>query len=413
MFDQPPRNREFLSWASVVLWSGFIFLSIPFVRDAVDYVGAQWGGEAFTYGVAAIVIIVSMGALALLLRLRRKSVASYASLLAIAGLIIYLSFEIEAGSSAEAVHFIQYGLLSLLLYRAFSHQIRDYSIYAAATVAGTIVGMIDETIQWLTPGRHFQIEDIWLNLTAVALVQAALATGIRPKIISGWPDCASLRRLCRLGAVAVAYLGLCYLNTPERIAWYTARVPLLDFIDYQRSQMTEYGFLHGNAATGLFRSRLTAEELRRFSKDRAEEGARILERYRDREQYGEFLDIYTPLTDPFLHEARVHLFRRDIYLEWARVAEEDGKGWQYNIAYWENRILEDYFGELLRASSYSWPAGVEAEIREHLRTDQIYESKVSHYLITNVSERQVFWLFLGAVLGLVLLGRYFGRRIPR
>jgi hypothetical protein len=42
MFDRPPRERELLSWATVVLWSGLIFVTVPFVRDATDYVRAQW-----------------------------------------------------------------------------------------------------------------------------------------------------------------------------------------------------------------------------------------------------------------------------------------------------------------------------------------------------------------------------------
>jgi hypothetical protein len=126
-----------------------------------------------------------------------------------------------------------------------------------------------------------------------------------------------------LAALAVAYLGLCHLNTPERVAWYTAQVPLLGFFDQKRDLMVEYGQWLGDPATGLFRSRLTAEALRRSDRNRAEEGARIIDRYRDREQYFELLEIYTPVTDPFLHEARVRLFRRDTYLERARLAEQE------------------------------------------------------------------------------------------
>ncbi len=413
MFDPPPRKREFLSWAYVALWSGLIFVTVPFVRSGSDYVRSRWGGETFTYGVTAIVILVAGAGVALLLKQRRSSAAGYAWLLGIAGLVIYLTFGLRAGSPEEAVHFLQYGMLSLLLYRAFTHRVRDYSIYAAATIAGTIVGMIDETVQWLTPGRHFGVRDIWLNFTAVVLVQAALVAGIRPKIISGWPDAASLRRLCHLGVVAVAYLGLCYLNTPDRIAWYTARLPLLYFIDANRSVMVEYGYLHGDAATGLFRSRLTAKELRRSARDRAAEGTRILDRYRDPEQYLEFLDIYTPVTDPFLHEARVHLYSRDVNLERARDAEPgDMRRRQFTNASWENRILEDYFGELLHASSNAWPAGLETEISQNIQTDRVFESRVSEYLITAYNRQQVFWFFLGAVIGLLLLGSWFGRRAP-
>lgn len=155
MFERPPRQSEFLSWSYVVIWSGVVFVTIPFVRDWVKYVRGQWGGEAFTYAVTAIVILVLVAAVGLLLKLRRKSVASYAWLFGVAGLIVYLTFDLKAGSPEEAVHFVQYGVLSVLLFRAFTHRVRDYSIYFAAAITGTIVGMIDETIQWLTPRRFF------------------------------------------------------------------------------------------------------------------------------------------------------------------------------------------------------------------------------------------------------------------
>jgi hypothetical protein len=411
MFERPPREREFLSWAYVVLWSGFLFATVPFVRAGSSYVRSRWGGEVFTYGVTAIVILVAGAGVALLLKRRRSSAAGYAWILGIAGLVIYLTFGLRAGSPEEAIHYLQFGILSLLLYRAFTHRIRDYSIYAATAIAGAIVGMLDETVQWLTPGRHFGLRDIWLNVTAVVLVQAALAAGIRPKIISGWPDRASLRRLCRLGAMAAAYLGLCLLNTPDRIAWYTARLPLLGFIDAERSIMVEYGYLHGVAETALFRSRFTADELRRQARDRAEEGAAILERYRDRAHYGEFLDIYTPVTDPFLHEAKVHIYSRDINLEWARSNDQaDERRQQFTYAYWVNRILEDNFGELVHASGYAWPAELEAEIREKVAPDVVYNSKVSQDLITAYTRQQVFWFFLGAVITLLLLAGYLGPR---
>ncbi len=119
------------------------------------------------------------------------------------------------------------------------------------------------------------------------------------------------------------------------------------------------------------------------------------------------------MTDPFLHEARVHLYSRNVNLERARDAGPgETQRLQFTSAYRENRILEGYFGELVRASSYAWPAGFEAEIRKNIQTDTIYESKVSQYLITAYSQQQVFWFFLGAVIALLSMGGYLGRRAP-
>ena len=409
MFDRVPREPEALSWTYATLWSGLIFVTVPFVRTGVDFVRGQWGSDVFTYAVAAMA--VSATAVALFLTRRRWSLASCGCLLGLAAVVVYLTFGLAEGTPEEAVHYVQYGILSLLLYRAFSHRVSDYSIYAAATVTGTFVGMIDETVQWITPGRQFGLRDIWLNFTAVALVQAGLAAGVRPKIIAGSPDWASLRRLCYLSAIAVGYLGLCHLNTPDRVAWYSAHVPLLGFIDANRSIMVEYGYLHGDAATVHFRSRLTVKELRRSAIERAEEGSRILDRYRERDQYPTFLELYSPLTDPFLHEARVHLFRRDVHLELAMNSEEgEARGRSFATAHWENRILQDYFGELLRASSYDWPAALEAEVSAKADTAQPYDSWVSRYLIVAFSPQQLAFLFSAAVGALLLLGAYSGRR---
>lgn len=412
MFERLPREREWLSWLYVVLWAMVIFLTIPFVRDVTNYVNNEWGRETFTYGVSVIVVLVAAPTLVFLVKRPQAKLVNYASLLGIAGLFIHLTFELGAGSPVEAVHYLEYGVLGVLIYRAFTHRIRDYSIYVAAAIVGTLIGMLDETIQWLTPRRYFGLNDIWLNFTAVALVQLALATGIRPQLITGWPDAASLRRLCHLGALAMAYLGLCYFNTPVHIAWYTERIPLLGFIQENRSGMVEYGYLHDDPEVGLFRSRLTVDELLRSAQERATEGAQILDQYRDREQYGEFLGIYTTIKDPFLHEARVHLFSRDINVVRGDEAEdEDTRREKYTIAYWENRILEKYFGPLLQASSYVWPAEIKAKVEDNALTDSTYESRVSRSLMTNFSQQQVLWFFIGVLSGLILLGQIFGKRV--
>lgn len=402
MLDHPPKEREALSWSYAVLWSGLTFVTIPFVRYGVTFVRGQWGSEVFTYAVAACVVLAT-GA-ALYVTRRRWSLSSLIWLVGIAGLVIYFTFGLAGGSPEEAVHYVQYGGLSLLLFRAFSHRVRDYSIYPAATIAGTLVGMIDETVQWLVPGRYFDLRDIWLNFKAVALVQVGLAAGVRPGMISGWPGLASVRRLCCLSAVTLGYLGLCLQNTPDRVAWYATNVPGLGFIDPDRSIMVEYGYLHGDAAHGFFRSRLQVDDLRRASSDRAEEGRRILDLYRERERYQEFLEVYSPLADPFLHEARVHLVRRDSHMRRASNAEQRATQARYfATAYWENRILEAYFGGVIRGSSYEWSVEQAAEVKAAADMSDPYHSAVSRHLIVRLSPPHMAFLFAGAV-GALLLG---------
>jgi len=412
MSDHPPNEREALSWGYVVAWAALTFVTVPYVRTGVGFVRAHWGSDVFTYAVAACVLLAT-GAAFYATR-GRWTVASLLWLAGIAGLVIYLAFGLAQGSPEEAIHYVQYGVLSFLLFRAFSHRMRDYGIYPAATVTGTLVGMIDETIQWLVPGRYFDLRDVFLNFKAVALVQIGLAVGVRPRLISGGPGYASLRRLCYLSAVTVAYLGLCLQNTPERVAWYAANLPGLGFIDADRSIMVEYGYLHGDAANGIFRSRLPVDALRQASIERAQEGRRILDLYRDRELYQEFLAVYSPLADPFLHEARVHLVRRDSHMRRAaQAAPGDRQARYFATAYWENRILEAYFGGVVAGSSYQWSDAQAAQVKAAADLSEPYHSAVSRHLIVGLGPAQMAVVFAGAVALLVLGGVACGRAFRR
>jgi hypothetical protein len=107
----------------------------------------------------------------------------------------------------------------------------------------------------------------------------------------------------------------------------------------------------------------------------------------------------------------VHLFRRDIYLERGdNAADEKTRREKYTVAYWENRILEKYFGPLLQASSFVWSAEIMSKVKDNADTNSSYESPVSGLLITEFSSRQLLWLSLGVLIGLIILGRHFGKR---
>src|SRR6056297_1357953 len=335
MFDRPPRESEAGSWGYALFWAGLTFVTVPYVGVGVSYVTKNLGAGFFTYKVAALVVLAV--AVALYLIRQRFTLWSCVWLLGTACLIIYLAFGLADGSPVEAVHYVQYGTLSILLFRAFSHRVRDYSIYAAVILTGTLAGMIDETIQWLTPDRVFDLRDVWLNFKATALVQIGLAAGIRPGLISGLSGWASLRRLCYLSALTLGCLGLCLQNTPDRNAWYSANVPGLGFIDPARNIMVEYGYLHGDDSKVSFRSRLTLEELRRSNDRYAEDGAVNLDTVHERASRGTFSLGDYRFVDTYLYEGRLHQIRRDQNRKRAESsATEEIRARQFAAAHWEN-----------------------------------------------------------------------------
>ena len=259
MLDRPPREPEWLSWLFVALWALIIFLTVPFARDLVDFLRSIGDLNILTYSVSIFIVIASILTVVSIAKRPSARTLDFVFLIGITGIFVYLTFRVGARRPAEALHYLEYGLLGIFIYRAFSHRIRDYSIFVAVLITGTIIGVLDETIQWLTPRRYFTFEDIVLNLTALVLVQAALAIGVRPGLIKGWPAASSLRRVCYLGALLVAMFALCFLNTPDRIASYTDKMPFLGFIQENKSVMVEFGYLHEDPSVGRFRSRLTIE----------------------------------------------------------------------------------------------------------------------------------------------------------
>ncbi|GAF92152.1 unnamed protein product, partial [marine sediment metagenome] len=74
--------------------------------------------------------------------------------------------------------------------------------------------------------------------------------------------------------------------------------------------MSEFGYKHEDPEIGVFYSRLNPEDLRKTDNAKGEEYAQILNQSVNKD-YQQFIREYTPITDPFMHELRVHIFRRD------------------------------------------------------------------------------------------------------
>ncbi len=412
MVKVPPKEPEFLSWLFVVLWVGVIFVTVPFARQMQVWVADSMGREVFTYVVIGVVALVGVGSVLLLWRARSMGLSRLIWIGAVAA--IYIGYTLALRDNPEeALHFLQYGFLGWLLFRALSHRVRDGSIYLAAIVLGAAVGILDETWQWIVPGRVWDLRDIWINILGVALMQVAIAKGGVPAEIGLRPKAAGLRMLCRAMVVVLVIFGLNLLNTPPRVLWYTAQVPALSFLIDDGRVMFEYGYMHQVPDVGDFRSRFDVATLRQLDQDRAVEAAGILEEYKDPDLYLEFLRAYSPYTDPFVHEARVHLFRRDRYLRKAFSEEtlnDEALRREYaTIAYRENQILQHSFPNTLAQSSYPWAPDQAAALEPYVDFDAPYLSKVSRRTVTNHSEAELFGLLL-LVMGFfvvadILLGR--------
>lgn len=389
------------SWLWVFFCALSILFTVPLARKIQDFVTTHVGRSFFGYVVlfaAAVTFLVL--AHTLYFRLKIRSPSNYIWLGFISAIYVYFTIKLWANPE-EAIHFIEYGLLGFFLLRAFRNHIGDQSIYLASFLVGTLFGTFDEILQWIVPGRYFDLRDVGLNALSCGLFQILIWKGVRPEVPYSKVRYRSIKIVSVLFAANLLLLGLCLSNTPQRVKKYTKVFPFLSGLKSQEA-MSEFKFKHRDPDIGIFYSRLTREELKNIDRFRAKEFGNILRDWQFK-NYAEYLRIFPGGVAPFLHEIRVHIFRRDKRLERAQTSDDEAvQRENLLIAYKENLILEKYFGQTLKSSPYNWNKSVKMNVLANIDPKTPYKSPVSSGIWATVNEK-VTWSIIGALLILLLV----------
>jgi hypothetical protein len=403
------RIKIFLSWLWVALCTLTIFLIIPLARTIQSFVSRYFGRSLFGYSVIAATVLAFLALLyTLFFRLKIRSPSKYIWLSAVAFLYIYFTLKLWHGPE-EAFHFLEYGLLGYFLFKAMSFSIKDKSIYFAAFFLGALVGIFDEILQWAVPGRFWDLRDVGFNALATGLFQVALWKGISPKMISQKIGLKSVKRVSWLAGANFVLLGLCLSNTPQLVASYTKIFPSLAYLQ-KEELMDEFRHKHKDAEIGIFFSRLTVDELKKTDREKATEYSQVLNDWRDKD-YEEYLRSFTSSTFPFLHELRVHIFRRDKYFEESeKKRSEEARRKALFIAYKENLILEKYFSQTIQKSVYKWSEEKSMNIEALIDKSQFYKSPVSASLFGSLNEKKLWTAIFISLICLGLLNFFYTRR---
>lgn len=188
----------------------------------------------------------------------------------LAGLFVYLTVRFD--SPEEALHFVEYGVLAVLVLRAVTARTRDQSAYLAAAAVCLLVGSADEVVQWLVPSRFFAFRDIGLNALASIGTLLGVRFGIDPAYLHGWST-AGLQRAVTLWLGACVCALALFANTPPVVHAYTS---VLTPLRYLRSDgpMVEYGTAH--TASGVsWHSRFDSDAAHALDEAGANDLARI------------------------------------------------------------------------------------------------------------------------------------------
>ena len=392
------------AWLWVIVWAAITFTVVPLARRIQVWL-TDLGGERVVYHT---VLVIGVGACLWFLRIILRPSTQHKiirfGVLALIALAAFWVIETQLETTSEAVHFVQYALLTVLIVHALSFSMDDWFIYPVSFFASLLFAYTDELLQWMTPGRYWDYRDIALNGTAVLLTLFLIRFVIQPPGRKRAVSIRSRRRLAWTGSVFFLLLGISFSMTPHRIDRIARTFPGLGFLLGNESVIHEFGHRHELPGIGGFRSRLTLDQLHHMDDVRAAEMAALIEPYREPEAYRSFLAAYPAGIDPFAHEFRVHVFRRNHYAAtaWSHRDDPELYQWHCTVAVRENQILEAVFPETLQATGYHWPEASSEVYRAGMDEGHPYFSPVSKHLQTRLSEPEL-WMMLLGVIGVFLV----------
>jgi hypothetical protein len=315
---------------------------------------------ALIVGTAACLLVA-----AAVLTIRHHRRERYAWIVAAVALAVGYGWASRTGiadaDAAERFHFIEYGCIAVLFYKAWRPS-SDGAVIVMPLIAGILVGTLEEWLQWFVPGRVGEAKDVLLNLVAVG-AGVLFAIGLDPP----------------------ARLTLTLHRNTRRQAAVLMSITIAVFAGFFQS--VHLGHEIADREAGVFRSRYDAVTLSELSASRAADWK-----------------VSPPLTwsrysreDQYLTEGVAHVRRRN--QRW-----DEGN---LLAARHENLILEKYYAPVLDTPSYisatghRWPEAQRTQAQQIAGPGfMIYESDALDYPVVTWSPA-VYWLVIVAA---ILLG---------
>ncbi len=344
-----------------------LVLAAPFVGQIRTAARAAFPAQYLFIlaGAAGLGLAAALGSAAY--RIRDRRAARYGVIaLAIAIAVAYSLWNTYPSAERNAVerfHFLQYGFIALLFYRAW-RPLQDAGVMVLPLLAGLIVSAAEEWLQWFIPNRIGEINDVLLNLVAI-VCGLLFSLGVEP------PDDLRLslsvntkRRMARLGIAALGALAT--------------------FL-----YVVHLGYVMEDAEIGRFTTRFSPERLAALQDERAARWA---------------------VSPP--PRTLVRLSREDQYLsegmEHVRERNELWAAGNIRGAWLENRILEKYYAPVLRTPAHEgaghlWADAqrADAETRASVGAEQgEFSSAAYPYRILPWS-KPLFWTVVASLAGLV------------
>lgn len=351
--------------------AALLVLSAPFIGQIRSSIRTAFPGQFVTIVGIAVGAAVLGAIVAAIVRIRDRRALRYGSIAA--ALVLGFAYAASLGTgnpevdAVERFHFVEYGLITLLFYRAW-RPVNDGSVFVLPVLAGIVVGTLEEWVQWFIPARIGEMRDVFLNCAAIAC-GLLFSIGLDPpERLSFTLRRGSLRRI----GVAFAFATLVFA-----LFFHTVHL----------------GYVVSSGEGVTFKSRYGHDELKRIAADRAVS-------WRNR-----VLPVPPRLSreDQYMSEGLWHVQWRNRRWDAGDIAS----------ALAENGILEEFYAPVLDTPSYvsrtghRWPPGQRADAEQRAVSSGVpapYESAAHQYPIY-AWPRPAFWgaimMLLTAVMAVV------------
>ena len=158
-------------FAVAMLAAAALIVSAPFVSRVRNSLRGTFPDHYILIlgGIVGGSLVLALAGAVLSIRDRRwPRYAAIAAALGLGGSYSLLTSSPDPHVAAvERFHFVQYGVITFLLYRAW-RPLGDAGVLILPVLAGMLVGTLEEWFQWFIPGRVGVVEDVFLNWVAIA-----------------------------------------------------------------------------------------------------------------------------------------------------------------------------------------------------------------------------------------------------
>ena len=155
----PKRQLRRKYWAWAIGWTLAIYATLSVVRPVCEFLK-----KVIPFGLwVNIFFAVCLCGITILFFRKYKMTDGFGYVLLLLILSGYAYGLATIPHPEEKIHFIEYGILAYLVFRALRLDHGAGAAYAGALALTAALGWVDEGIQHLLPNRYYQTSDVALN----------------------------------------------------------------------------------------------------------------------------------------------------------------------------------------------------------------------------------------------------------